>query len=1280
MNARWRSMNARWRALLLVSAALLAVGVGCRGRGGTIRPWEVDLDTLRREAAERPNDPEAQRALAEGELLGSGGDAPRAEAVLARARKLAPDDPEIAFLSALERDLHGDADAALGHYLDALQAIAARPAESGSGPGVSPRIEGLAELAAGSLGSLEGEVSGFPERVGPAVDELAGAKAIPYAAAQALGDLRVRLALRRGEPERAQELAAALGCITDWRVAGPFGPRTLLGFDEPSPALEAAIAKATLEDAHDLGPRRGRRETRAYRSRGCIVHLGDEDLPAGGTTLAEARFRTTGPGPHLIRLETPNPFVLEVGGRPVRVADRRREPGPSLHYVRLDDLAPGDHRLRVRVTTRHPNPVLLVAIGPARGSGGALLAELDRPLDVFLRASLSIARGDPVTARELLRPLANDPEGSPLLLALAASAGLADPLRPSQVRRDEARTLLRAARRDPEAWFPVLQDARLTAAEGQDIEAIAILREARTRWPGRPSIALTLGDLLLGRGWDAEARTVVEAALEAVPDSCPVISMALAVEQRRDRVAAIDRLTDALVACDRQSNAAYRRHLDARRWDAAGEELARLARFEPPQRRSSILEARAELARSRGDDEAADEVLAELRRLHPRDAGLVRQKADVTLAGGARGQALEVVADALARHPDEMAGLHRIHRSLGGPDDLEPYRYDAREVLAAYRSSGRSYDAPDVLVLDTMVVRVYPDGSSRSIVHQIHAIQSEEAVDAHGEFSLPEGADVRTLRTIKADGTFLEPDAIAGKSTISLPNLAVGDFVEQEFLLAEGPSDAFPTGWLGPRFTFQSFETPFDRSELTVVFPESLGELTVDARGPAPAAEERVAGGLRTLTWSVLGSRARTPEPLSVAPREYLPSVMPGVRAGWAPYVESLRDILADRDVVDPAARRLVAEIVGGDPSEVPLRERAERLYGWVLDEIEPTDDAFGLAPAMVAGRTGHRVRVLHYLLGLAGVPSELLLARTVASDQTDAELADASTYVHMILRLPDVPGGEGPVHLHLGSRWAPFGFLPPYFRGQAALELAPGAARAELPAQRSASDGRAVRVEVAFAPDGSARGVVAERYEGHAAVQQRDSLESVPAAVLEQRFEEAYLAQVIRGAQLRSLVVNGDRSRARPVDVRYEFAVARLGRRAGGTQRVPGLFPSQLAPAWAPAASRTTTELVPVPVENDVEVRIRPPAGTPLPDPRPPVDLEGPHGARFSMDEVVEDGALVIRRSLRLPVMRVTPREYPAFAAFCRAVDEAEAREVALSLRPSHVEALEPPAGLAGD
>ena len=108
----------------------------------------------------------------------------------------------------------------------------------------------------------------------------------------------------------------------------------------------------------------------------------------------------------------------------------------------------------------------------------------------------------------------------------------------------------------------------------------------------------------------------------------------------------------------------------------------------------------------------------------------------------------------------------------------------------------------------------------------------------------------------------------------------------------------------------------------------------------------------------------------------------------------------------------------------------------------------------------------------------------------------------------------------------------------------------------------------------------------------------------------------------------------------------------------IPSLFPSQLAAGYATLPTRRTTEIV-GPGASDIRMRLRVPPGVALPEGPPTVTLEGPGGARFTMRSRTDGDALVVERTVRVPLMRVPVSTYPAFAEFCRRADEAESREV---------------------
>lgn len=1231
------------RATLLALSLALAIAA-CGARPEHARP--LSIDELRRAAAESPNDPDAQRRLAEAELLMAGGDAARAREQIGRALRLAQNDPGLLLMSGIERVQHGEPAVALDRFLDALDAASASR---------RPDAPWIAEVAAAGVEELVESAPEFDAKVRPRYERRRRDPGnIGLAAKQRIAEALIELAYRRGDAQAAARLAAAQGCVTSWRVAGPFGPHDLLGFDERHPAERTG----PLADTYDLGPGLGVRPTRTVEARGCAVHVGGSGWARGGTTFAETFVTVARGGAHVLRLETPNAVELFVDGRSVLRLDMRRDPTPRITYHRID-LPAGRHEITAKIATRHPNPILGLVLVPAEDDGaGTGMPEGEGPFASWLSASVSTARADAVAAREALRGVP-ERDGSATVLILRSVVAVADPLNPPETRRDEARRLLRAAaRRDSRAWYPELQLARLDAADGRIVPAIQRLRRASRRWPELAAIPLTLADLLLAQGWEAEADRAVRRAREIVPDGCGTLNAALAIAKQRDRVEEVGPLVDAVLACDARSEARFASLVEQRRWDDAARELDRLASLEPPQSRARFLSAKIQVANGRGAVEDAERMLAELRQELPLSAGLALEQADRLLASDRRADARQLLDRELAREPAAMAELHRVQRVLGEPWALGPYRLDGARIIRDFEASGRTYDQPQVLVLDYTVVRVFEDGSSLELTHNIYRVQSQEAADELGEFSPPDGAEVLRLHTIKADGRRLEPDAIAGKDTISLPRISPGDYVEYEYVRASEAAPAFANGYLGSRFYFQSFEVPFDRSELTIVLPRSM-EPVVDPRGPAPRMEERVDGDVRVLHWLVSESRPLVQEPASVAPREYIPSVNVGVRATWPRFVDGLRDVLLDRDVRDPAARRLALGILG-DTRRGDATARARKLYAWVLENIEENGEAFGLAPAMLADRAGNRARVLHYLLGLVGVPSKLVAARGAGADQTRSDLADDETYQNMLVMLGE---GDRAVFLFTGERGAPFGYVPPVLRGQDALVLAEGAQRVQIPAGRDGEDRRSVQARAQLARDGSARVEVVETFRGAGAVSWRGQLEGIPAAVLEQRLEEGYVSRLVPGATLVSMRIDGRESPEEPLVLRYVFDVPALGRRQGAAWIVPGLFPSMLAPSYARLPARTTAQLNAPPTDLDVSIEIVLPDGARIARSPSPAQVRGPGNARFTSRAQRTERGIRVDRSVRIPLSRIAPDEYPGFATFARGADEAEAREIAISM-----------------
>ncbi|GAB4209036.1 MAG: hypothetical protein OHK0013_28040 [Sandaracinaceae bacterium] len=1241
LSSHARSSMRTTTPILALSLTVAAFLVGC-GAGVSPRSTIPNVDDYRRRAAAAPTDPEAALARAEAELFVNGGDTTAAGPAIARAMELGASGVRTQMLAAIDADLHGRHVDALGAYLGALESAARSD---------DPWAPVIAEVAVASVVEYDDSVPGYVTRVRPVFERLfAEPGAIGAMARHAIGNVLIDFAYRRGEMDAVRALVAGQRCLPSFRVAGPFGPRQLLDFDRALPPEEAG----PLAAEYDLGIGRGRRATRDAEGRGCAVHLGNGPVGGPGTTYAEATFTVPSAGTYTIRLETPNAVELFVDDRSVARVDRRVEPmgRTTLHALAL---SAGEHRLMAKVSTRHPNPILVVTV-----FDGDVSEEVDlgpevreaHPLAHYLDVTRAMARADWVAARERLGEVDLDLAPTvPLVLATAIAFG--DPLRGQQVARDDAlRFVTEARERDPGAWYPQIQAARFEAENGRVREAITMLREGMDRFPEVLGFPLSLVDVLQARRWNDQIEPVLAAMLTRAPDACRPVRAALNRAIERGRMPEAGRLSERLVGCDARSDARMQHLLRQRRWDQAAAELSRLASLEPRTNRFAVLDSELTIARARNDQARIDQLLRELGELMPQSQNVVLAEVDRLMARGDEQGARERLLLAFAREPEAMADLRRLARGVFHESPLEPYRRDGAEVIRAFAASGRTYaNAPQVLVWDYTVSRLMPDGTTLELTHQIYRAQSEEAIDDLGQFEAPEDALLLTLRTIKADGTRREPDRIAGLEHIEMPSLEVGDYVESEYIRVKPPTATFPGGAVGDRFYFQSFEVPFDTSQLTLVVPGDV-DVQVDPRGSAPETQVRTEGDTRIYHWEVHQAQPLRPEPGAVNPREFLPSIGWGVRASWPQLVESLRDVLADRSVRDPAAERLVREIAGEPGSSA--EQRARRIYHWLLENVEDTSDVFGHAAPMLSARTGSRSRLFVYMLGLAGIDADLAIVRSFAFDATESEVPDDDTYGDLAVR---VQGSTGPIWVETGLRRAPFGTLSPLVRGQDALILDAPFERTRVTMPEDEVDLRSIDVDLALEADGNARATVTETFRGVGGATWRNELADVPEAQLEDLFERNYVARLLPGARMRSLRITGREDPEQPLVFRYEIEVEDIGRVEGGARLLPPIFPSSLTGSFARLASRERTQIVPA-VAVDLRMAIHAPPGTRV---EPPEDrtFEGRDGMRLRYTSTPTADGVVVERHVRMHRMRIPPTEYAAFAALCREADEHEQREI---------------------
>jgi hypothetical protein len=584
---------------------------------------------------------------------------------------------------------------------------------------------------------------------------------------------------------------------------------------------------------------------------------------------------------------------------------------------------------------------------------------------------------------------------------------------------------------------------------------------------------------------------------------------------------------------------------------------------------------------------------------------------------------------------------------------MQRHRTDGLGVMTRFRQQNRRYTAPAVVVQDRSVSRFFANGSRISLTHNIIQVLTKEGMERWGEVKLPRGATVLTLHTVKQDGSLHEPEEIVGKSSISLPDLEVGDFVEMEYLEQAPPPAAF-AGVQGRRFYFGSFEVPLVTSEFEVVAPGELA-LTIDARGGAPRPKRTAADGQVSLCWKVSDIPRLVTEPGSVPPVEYIPSVRVAARASW----ERLRDVYLEQTIerfrATHLTRGLVRQITKGLGHP---RQRARAIYRWTIEELEASGPKIADATEAIARGAGSRYSVLTSLLRQAGVSAQIWLVRPVTAPKIPT-VPSAEGFSHPVVRCSFA---DGPVFLHPSDSSVPFGYLPPALRGAAALRLAPGQPLGRTPRELAFSkDTRDVKLRARIAPDGTASIDAVVRVQGLVAQRWRQVVSRTDRSQLRKLFEQSYLSEHFPGSSLEKLEVVNRARIERPLRLVFSFRTSTLCREdRGGLVCKTGLYPAHLRQRYVKLARRRYPLQLGYHTPTRVELEIVGPRGHSVVGSPIGMKLEQRFGT-YVRTVRRKQGKLTITTEFRMPFHRVTPFEYPAFIRFADRIDGAYRAEIRL-------------------
>jgi hypothetical protein len=854
----------------------------------------------------------------------------------------------------------------------------------------------------------------------------------------------------------------------------------------------------------------------------------------------------------------------------------------------------------------------------------------------------------------LAEAVARRPASAALQVALAA-ARRDDPTLDDRVAAARAEAALREALRlDPgHAEARVALAAILRAAERLDHveEALAPLTAPAAT---RPAALVARARGALDRGLAEQAEGLAAQAL-AHGESCEAAALAGELASRRGAIAREDEAVLVLARCrgGREQLAGYlrRRGEPAR----AGAVLEPLVAARPWALESNL--ARAEALVAEGKPARAAERLEALAARWPRSARVLTALADARELAGDPAGARAARERALLLDGADLT-LRRALALEDGADVLDDLAEDARAAIRAYEAAGRRNGTSAAMVLDAAAIELHPGGAATERTHQVTHVLDQSGVEQLGEVSIPSGAEVIALRTLKPDGRALEPERVgSGKGTVSLAGLEPGDYVQVEYVRAvRGPPAA--AGYAADPFFFQIPGARLFRSVYAVRAPAGLG-LLADAHGmPAPAVERE--GGHEIVRAERRDVPAFVPEPNAPGGPEYLPFLSVGTGGGREALQRGAANALVERTRPSEELRAFAREVraaagTGADPMAL-----ARAAYARVATSVLGEGSGLGEdASAVLSRGRGSRLVVLKAVLAELGLRARFALVRPFSVDPAPYRFPSIGLHAAPLLR---VEVGGATVWLDPSQRLMPFGVLPSGLSGCEALVLPePGEPPTvdRTPERAAGAEGRAITLRVVLSADGGAELSGTDRYAGDAGAALKTLLERLDGAERRQAIE-ASLARYFRGIAVSELAFDGEDDPEAPLEVRFRAQSPLFARTVDGGLVVEApIFPAQLGARYVQTATRATPLLVPGVERTALRVELVPPPGFRVAPAEP--RRVGTEFGTYARSERVERGALVREEWLEVARGRIPPAQYLEFASFAASIDALQEEPVML-------------------
>lgn len=1123
--------------------------------------------------------------------------------------------------------------------------------------------------------------------------------------------LRSRLALGKGDVERARKIASSLGIVRDWWVVGPFD-------NEQGRYFDRAYAP---EKGLDLGGTYDGKERKvSWRKVPVDAPLGEVNLDSllrpndQAIAYAVAFVKSEGERPAALRLGSDEAVKAWWNGTEVLSRDVRRPmawdqdavgvalaAGWNVLLLKVCDQT-GAWEFRARLTgadgtrldgvstakTDEEAKAALAALPkqPQRFDGeiaagakaffdGALASGENRGArDRFhlgllhLRRSFDSAK-DRAAERELKKAAEADPT-NPVYWAHYGEAA-APPIE-MMVEKEENRQRLareKAVELDPKnalVWRALA--AFYTDSVREPEKAEAAIRKALEINPRWAEARLELARILEWRGLPVMAEKERAKVIEDAVETASLEIAARAKADRLEREGKGDEAMKALEVVSRLDGAdgdVARRTAEilagAAKRDAALAALDRAITLNPYD--AAAWQRKAEFHEGAGDLLAAEKDLKTALSIAPEDENLLQSIGRVQWKAGRRDDALASFREALRVNP-RLQTLERYVEILdpsAAPFEDE-YRIDVAPLIEKAKGWTNEENDGWLTLLDHSVTRVNVNGTSSSYGHYAVKILTKVGQRRWSRFGAPGGwgSSVRwkTARLVKPDGSVVEGKRSWGMADFGTPD--IGDVMDVEWR-ADQREQSFFGDYFGTIEYFAD-QVPMLLCRYTLITPKERTFYTHTRNFDAKPAESDTADGKwHVRTWERQDAPKVKPEPGMPGPTEVYPQVQVSTFEDWTAFGKWWWSLIRDQHILSDEMKAKAKELT---KDKATLEEKVRAIYDFVTTDITYQAWPAGIhgwkpytATAIFEKKEGDckdkaiLTNTLLQTIGVKGYP--VLIRGDDTRDDEDFTLPLVNHFNHCIAYVPDVDGKGKALFLDGTAQYHSM-YLPPGMdQGAKVVVMKPdGADVLQVPFGTPDDSGidQTWDVTVDEKGDATLKGEFVWRGDYAVMARQQFSVEGQRPLILKQ-----FLVRVFGGGSLESSDFDDLKDLSKPsTSFRVTAKVPGLAKAAGESRTLSSQFLEGLIARGLYMLSQRPEREHDL-LMNAVALRVKAtwhlPAGWTVEAPPQDADVKAP-GFSFTSKAGVDGQSLSLSREIAFTAPRVKVAEY---AAFRQAISKAQ-------------------------